>query len=126
MFKILYNHLKEIYVFLAVICSESIADEAFRNVPDSVLPYSERPTLLPYNTRQGNAPGECPGFARQDSEIGGRVNGALKAAPAVAVEPTNGYCANRKAPGGCQLHNLQCGYPQCDQRSEERRVGKEC
>ena len=88
---IIYNHLKEIYGFLADICPDGIADEAFRNVPDSVLPYSERPTLLPYNTRQGNAPGECPGFARQDSEIGGRVNGALKAAPAVA--PTNPTCS---------------------------------
>ena len=45
-----------------------------------------------------------------------RVAVEAQPAPAVAVEPTNGYCANRKAPGGCQLHNLQCGYPQCDQQ----------
>lgn len=25
-----------------------------------------------------------------------------------------GICAERRKPGGCQLHNLQCGYPDCD------------
>ena len=24
-------------------------------------------------------------------------------------------CDNRKKPGGCPLHNLQCGYPECDE-----------
>lgn len=27
-----------------------------------------------------------------------------------------GHCARKKAPGGCQLHNLQCGYPDCDRK----------
>lgn len=27
---------------------------------------------------------------------------------------TTGHCENHKKPGGCPLHNLQCGYPQCD------------
>lgn len=29
---------------------------------------------------------------------------------------TYGHCARKKAPGGCQLHNLQCGYPDCDRK----------
>lgn len=34
------------------------------------------------------------------------------------VQPTytTGHCQNHRLPGGCQLHNLQCGYPQCDRR----------
>lgn len=29
---------------------------------------------------------------------------------------TTGHCSRKKAPGGCQLHNLQCGYPECDRK----------
>lgn len=29
---------------------------------------------------------------------------------------TEGHCEQRKAPGGCKLHNLHCGYPDCDRR----------
>lgn len=29
---------------------------------------------------------------------------------------TTGHCEHRKQPGGCQLHNLQCGYPACDRK----------
>ena len=29
---------------------------------------------------------------------------------------TTGHCENKRKPGGCQLHNLHCGYPKCDQR----------
>ena len=29
---------------------------------------------------------------------------------------TTGHCKNNAQPGGCQLHNLQCGYPDCDRR----------
>lgn len=27
---------------------------------------------------------------------------------------TIGQCKEKAQPGGCQLHNLQCGYPTCD------------
>jgi hypothetical protein len=30
---------------------------------------------------------------------------------------TTGHCAHKNAPGGCQLHNLQCGYPECDRKA---------
>lgn len=29
---------------------------------------------------------------------------------------TEGHCANKRAKGGCQLHNLYCGYPKCDMK----------
>lgn len=32
------------------------------------------------------------------------------------AEYTTGHCQNHKQPGGCQLHNLQCGWPNCDRR----------
>lgn len=38
------------------------------------------------------------------------------------AEFTTGHCAERAKPNGCQLHNLQCGYPDCDRRLTERQV----
>ena len=32
------------------------------------------------------------------------------------AEYTTGHCPNHNQPGGCQLHNLQCGWPNCDRR----------
>ena len=29
---------------------------------------------------------------------------------------TTGHCENHKQKGGCQLHNLQCGWPDCDRK----------
>ena len=29
---------------------------------------------------------------------------------------TTGHCEHNRAPGGCQLHNLHCGYPECDRK----------
>lgn len=29
---------------------------------------------------------------------------------------TTGHCVERAKPKGCQLHNLHCGYPECDRR----------
>jgi hypothetical protein len=29
---------------------------------------------------------------------------------------TTGHCVEKAKPGGCQHHNLQCGYPDCDRR----------
>lgn len=29
---------------------------------------------------------------------------------------TTGHCKERAKPNGCQLHNLQCGYPECDRK----------
>jgi len=32
------------------------------------------------------------------------------------VAHTTGHCENHKQKGGCQLHNLQCGWPDCDRK----------
>ena len=37
------------------------------------------------------------------------------AAPAVPAY-TEGHCEEKAKKGGCQLHNLHCGYPACDRR----------
>ena len=41
---------------------------------------------------------------------------AAQAAPAQTRTPifTTGHCKEKAKPGGCQLHNLQCSYPECD------------
>ena len=42
-------------------------------------------------------------------------------------EYTTGHCENHKHPKGCQLHNIQCGWPECDRRliaaSQEKKNG---
>lgn len=40
-----------------------------------------------------------------------------KAQPLKLVEPAKpeGHCEQMKKPGGCQLHNLHCGYPKCNE-----------
>ncbi len=32
------------------------------------------------------------------------------------VAYTTGHCEHHKQKGGCQLHNLQCGWPDCDRK----------
>lgn len=35
------------------------------------------------------------------------------------IEPkAKDYCRNHTAPGGCQLHNVQCGWPKCNEPPE--------
>mgnify|MGYP000951998300 CR=1 FL=1 len=29
------------------------------------------------------------------------------------------YCAEKRKPGGCQLHNLHCGWPKCNESSQQ-------
>lgn len=46
-----------------------------------------------------------------------RVDNTRPAAVASHAEAfTYGHCAEKSRPGGCQKHNLQCGYPDCDRR----------
>ena len=33
------------------------------------------------------------------------------------VAYTTGHCKQKAQPGGCQLHNLHCGYPDCDRKA---------
>lgn len=34
-----------------------------------------------------------------------------------ALTEKHGLCENKRKPGGCPLHNLQCGWPTCDQEA---------
>ena len=43
-----------------------------------------------------------------------KEQGWAPAAPAPAY--TEGHCTEKAKPGGCQLHNLHCGYPACDRK----------
>ena len=33
------------------------------------------------------------------------------------VAYTTGHCKQKAQPGGCQLHNVHCGYPDCDRKA---------
>lgn len=41
------------------------------------------------------------------------------AQPVKQATTTSGHCQHHKGPRGCQLHNLQCGYPACDIKTKE-------
>lgn len=67
--------------------------------------------------RLGNEPhfGNSDGnVIAQEALTAGRA--AIDGAERVEREPifTTGHCKEKQKPGGCQLHNLQCGYPKCD------------
>lgn len=40
----------------------------------------------------------------------------VKRRPPDTPKFTTGHCVNLAQPGGCKLHNLQCGYPECDRK----------
>lgn len=46
------------------------------------------------------------------------IDALRKVLDGTPIKPTytTGHCRNHKAIGGCQLHNLQCGYPACDRQ----------
>lgn len=44
---------------------------------------------------------------------------SLKPQPVKQATTTSGHCQHHKGPRGCQLHNLQCGYPACDIKTKE-------
>ncbi len=44
------------------------------------------------------------------------IDAVMQAQTDEAPTYTTGHCENHKKPGGCPLHNLQCGYPRCDRR----------
>jgi hypothetical protein len=56
----------------------------------------------------------CPNCEEMGKELA-----ALKSQPAPVQEPryTTGHCKEKAQPGGCQLHNLHCGYPACDRKA---------
>ena len=79
------NHLKDIYAFLASTAPPGVADEAFRNVPDSILPDSLRSEKLSLHTVKSDADGKCLGLAKQDSDLGRATDGTINSSQQVAV-----------------------------------------
>jgi len=71
------QQLKDIYAFLASTAPEGIADEAFRNIPNSILPDSWRTEQLSLYAVKGDADGERLGLAQQDRRAGGRIDESL-------------------------------------------------
>ena len=58
---------------------------------------------------------------RQDFDTFEEVLGPLlkclqKPIPINAEFTTHGQCSEKKKPGGCQLHNIFCGFPACDRK----------
>lgn len=51
-----------------------------------------------------------------DNMLSGLVRKDLLTVKPPKVKYTTGHCSNNKVRGGCQLHNLQCGYPECDRK----------
>jgi len=71
------QQLKDIYAFLASTAPEGIADEAFRNIPNSILPDSWRTEQLSLHAVKGDTDGERLGLAQQDRRAGGRIDESL-------------------------------------------------
>lgn len=38
----------------------------------------------------------------------------VREALAAQAEPVAIHCPEKRKPGGCQLHNLHCGWPECN------------
>ena len=54
----------------------------------------------------------CPDPAAMKARIAERF--VALSAPLTEEQPKGGHCVHKKQPGGCQLHNLHCGWPDCD------------
>lgn len=67
---------------------------------------------------EGPVPNCCDECARRWYVLKERAD-ALRALSTSPGEPqwTYGHCKEKAKPGGCQLHNLHCGYPDCDRRA---------
>ena len=92
------QHLKDIYAFLTSIAPEGIADEAFRNVPNSLLPHSFRTEKLSLHAVKSDQHEKRLGFAQQDRNSGRTIDGALSSLQPVHPAPCNPICevcANR-------------------------------
>lgn len=65
--------------------------------------------------RWASASDDVMSLEEADSLLRQIVIPTVKPAP-VAQAFTEGHCTEKRKPGGCQLHNLHCGYPACDRK----------
>lgn len=89
------HHMKEIYDYLCSIAPPGIADEAFRNVPDSLLPDSQRTALVSDQLGESDEPEKRMGLAQQDRRAGAEANGVV-----VVPQPVKLTDADVRAVGG--------------------------
>lgn len=68
------------------------------------------------NHRWASASDDVLCLEEADSLLRQIVIPTVKPVP-VAQAFTEGHCAEKRKPGGCQLHNLHCGYPACDRKA---------
>ena len=54
-----------------------------------------------------------PRFSKAKRDLRAAIAELEKAEP---VKYTTGHCKEKAHPKGCQLHNLHCGYPDCDRK----------
>jgi hypothetical protein len=116
------THLKDIYAFLESTAPPGIADEAFRNVPDSILPDSLRSEKLSLHTVKSDTDGKCLGLAKQDSDLGRATDSTINLSQQVAVPCKGKNCGSTNH----KLHSAECfaeyeraiGQPQVAQVSQ--------
>jgi len=80
---------------------------------DKVTPQSARENAALRNVIQVACIDGLPGLARAWEKYFPDHPITIK-----GIEPTytTGHCAEHAKPGGCQLHNLHCGWPDCDRK----------
>ena len=68
---------------------------------------------------------ETQGKAREQAAVVRSLRKALAQQPAAVDGYTTGHCERHKQPGGCDLHNLHCGWPACDRRPAAQSGGSD-
>ena len=113
------------YVGAHYVYSDFTTDTAFRAFR-AALQSNQAPQPFPAPAVQSGELPELPHLIPTD-DLGIRQamleyarQAIAQTAPAVAGEAipayTTGHCEYNKQPGGCQQHNLHCGWPKCDQK----------
>jgi len=96
----------------AALRRESVAPEGgWAFLPDSIPEYFDKPNIV-----ESLAKAHPVLLVRQMANEILRLRSLERPAGRVVPdEPSVDYCPEKLKPGGCQLHNLHCGYPQCNE-----------
>jgi DNA-directed RNA polymerase subunit RPC12/RpoP len=69
----------------------------------------------------GDVSGEYPGAACPECSGKGVIKPVIK--PAEQAQPVAQiHCSEKRKPGGCQLHNLHCGWPKCNEPQKQEQA----
>ena len=105
-----------------------IIDPTYCGVTVAPAPQAEPVAWADDNAMQGKVGNVCSTAAKrywEKSDWVDKKNAELHKHPLYAAPVampaqtrtqifTTGHCKEKAKPGGCQLHNLQCSYPECD------------